>query len=286
MNKNYTTRNFNVLSTKGDFKLFHDYLIDYNVLEKEKQYHFDIVNLSSEGKLNMLVDCVYELSMFKNRLQTTTEKFKPLEVFSFKTMFVNVLEIINLLKPYVLESEFLNKMNVGNYFRAVFDDVMIGDVKYKTKEYDILELLDYFNKKEKEYETKASFYTTAENKPKVIDDTDLNWFIAGLKFVDGTVYECKEVKKEGFTGEEFAKLVFSKKKQEENMSEIEFAQLISNTRGYIGDTINNKTKSLFKKTNKYKSQWHKIYDYHKKQGGKIDSRFAEEFLKTYNETIE
>lgn len=188
MNKNYTTRNFNVLSTKGDFKLFHDYLIDYNVLEKEKQYHFDIVNLSNEDKLNMLVDCVYELSMFKNRLQTTTEKFKALEVFSFKTMFVNVLEIVNILKPYVLESDFLNKMNVKNYFRAVFDEVMIGDVKYKTKEYDILELLDYFNKKEKEYDTKASFYTAKKtNEEKHYTDQD--WFIVGLKFADGSVYE-------------------------------------------------------------------------------------------------
>lgn len=266
MNKNYTTRNFNVLSTKGDFKLFHDYLIDYNVLEKEKQYHFDIVNLSSEGKLNMLVDCVYELSMFKNRLQTTTEKFKPLEVFSFKTMFVNVLEIINLLKPYVLESEFLNKMNVGNYFRAVFDDVMIGDVKYKTKEYDILELLDYFNKKEKEYETKASFYTTAENKPKVKDYTKENWFIVGLKFADRTIYDLYE--------------------QTDNKSEITrlaFKGKFTSFQPYVNQTlenINEQKNIYFRK--KAKQELKKVYDYCIENSIKMHPKFKEQYLIVQN----
>jgi|SRR5690606_34142589 len=283
MNKNYTTRNFNVLSIKDDFKLFHDYLIDYDVLEEEKQYHFDIINLSNEGKLNMLADCIYELSMFKNRIETSTEKFQNLEIFLFKTMIVNVLEIIYILKPYVIESEFLNKMNVKNYYMAVIDNIAPRDIKHKTKEYDILELLDYFNKKEKEYDTKASFYTDKKtNEEKHYTEKD--WFIVGSKFVDGTVYDCKKIYESGL---KLVELIF--KDEFEKLEKEEIKTLKNRYRNPINgslETFGFEDRTLFKKGDKYEKQWRLICDYQKKQGKQIDSRFAEQFLKVYGVPIE
>lgn len=142
----------------------------------------------------------------------------------------------------------------------------------------------------KEYVTSIvnSLLKESEVKDQEKDYTKETWFIVGLKFVDGTVYECMKIKKNEYTGGEFAKLVFSS--QEKSISNKDFIDLIKKTRGNIGDTINflehkkNKDRNLFKEDYEYK--WRLICDYHKKQGGKIAKRFAEHFIKIYNVPIE
>lgn len=127
-----------------------------------------------------------------------------------------------------------------------------------------------------------------KDKPKVKDYTKENWFKVGLKFVDGTVYDFIRIKNTGYSGGGFAELVFNEQKAK--MSESEFATLIKHTRGYIGNTVDflqykkNKDRNLFKEN--YDNKWRLICDYHKTQGGKIDKRFEDCFLKIYGVLIE
>lgn len=146
----------------------------------------------------------------------------------------------------------------------------------------------YINPKEftKEYVTSIvnSLLKENENKPKVINNTDRTWFIVGLKFVDGTVYECKKIES---SGTKLVELAFENEflnleKEEKDRLKLKYRNPINGSLDIDGY----KDRTLFKNDSIHQEHWREIYDYQKKQGGKIDKRFEEKFLKTYNVTIE
>lgn len=261
MNINYITRNFHVLSLIGDFKLFHSYIINREVFSKEKKYHFDLVNLPSDDKLKLLADCIYELSMFKNKLKTTNESFKDLEDIDFQDMYVDILEIVSFLKPYVSESNFLHEMKIKNYFRAVFDDSVRMSIKPKTKDHVILTLLDYFYSKDKEYEAKANFYIASDNKTKPKKHyTEEIWFIVGLEFANGSIYKNNKIAKDE---SDLARIVFGNTKHQP----------------YINQTLSdtNNQKNIYQRT-KAKQELKIIYDHCIEKNIIIHPKFEEQYL--------
>ena len=288
MNNQYFTRNFHVSSLIGDFKLFHNYIFDCDLFKKNKKCRFDIINLSNDDKIKMLADCTYEVSMFKNKLKTTNESFKDLEDNDFKDMYINVLEVINVLKPYVLESDLLHEMKIKNYFRAVFDDSVPMSIKQPTKDPVITSLLEYFYNKDKEYETKASFHTAAESKSKIKKHyTEETWFIVGLKFVDGTVYELNKDGK-GLGGEDLVRGIF--KNEFLNLEETEIKDLFNKYKEYVYYSLNTKgkethSKNMFKNNSSKLKRWQILFDYFKEKGLLIDNRFHEDYKKNYRVSL-
>lgn len=138
----------------------------------------------------------------------------------------------------------------------------------------------------KEYVTSIVSSLLQENNDKENskDYTKEDWFIVGLKFVDGTVYECKAIKSSGYG---LVELTF--KEEFLNLMKEEIKILKNRYRNPINgslDIAGYKDRTLFKKDDKHENQWRLICDYHKKQGGKIDKRFAEQFLKIYSVSVE
>lgn len=129
----------------------------------------------------------------------------------------------------------------------------------------------------------------AANEEQQGDYMKKTWFIVGLKFADGTVYNCKEIKKGGFTGEKFAELVFKKeieKAEKENLPKEYFKMLVGKTRQQIGDTLNfiegdfkyDKGKNLFKKNEESEERWLKIIKHCKAD---ISQYFLDDFIRVY-----
>lgn len=138
----------------------------------------------------------------------------------------------------------------------------------------------------KEYVTSIVNSLLKENndKPKINDYTKETWFIVGSKFVDGTVYECKKIEPDGT---KLVELVF--KNEFIGLEKEQKNKLISKYRNRINGSLNKggfEDRTLFKKDYKHESQWREIYNYHKKQGKKIDNRFLEQFSKIYDVPIE
>lgn len=272
MNNKYFTRNFHVTPLINDFKYFHDYLIEYHEINKVEKYNFDIVNLSNEDKIKMLADCTYELSMFKNYLLTTNQNIKVLEDFDTKLMYIRILDLMNILKPYVLETEFLKEMSLRSFFTRAVNDVEPLPIKPKTKNKIISDLLDYFYNKDKEYETKSTFYTAAENKIVEKHYTEDIWFIVGLKFADGTLYDNKDKFK---YQSELIRFVFSEDyhKSVQNYISKSFDGFNKAKKRNIG----NDAKNIFDRPNA-KIELKRVYDYCIENGIKMHSMFIENYL--------
>lgn len=273
MNNQYFTRNVYSSSLMSDFKVFHDHIFDRELFKKDKKCRFDINNLSKDDKIKMLADCTYELSTFKNKLKTTNESLKYEEdKGDFRYMYINILEVISLLKPYVLEIDLLHEMRIRSYFlRAVYDSEPIS-IKPKTEDEEINELLRYYYNKDKEYETKSTFYTAAENKIVEKHYTEDIWFIVGLKFADGTLYDNKhKFKKQS----ELIRFVFSEDyhKSVQNYISKSFDGFNKAKKRNFG----NDAKNIFDRKNA-KIELKRVYDYCIENSIKMHSMFIENYL--------
>lgn len=135
----------------------------------------------------------------------------------------------------------------------------------------------------KEYVTKIlnSLLKESEVKDQEKDYTKKTWFIVGLKFVDGTVYDYEPALKKGLP---LVRKIFEKEFL--SLDEETISDLINKYKHNVDGSLGYGNRNLFENTPKHEEQWRLICDYHIKQGKQIDKRFADQFLKIYNVTIE
>lgn len=141
----------------------------------------------------------------------------------------------------------------------------------------------------KEYVTSIvnSLLKESEVKDQEKDYTKETWFIVGLKFVDGTVYELNKDGK-GLGGEDLVRGIF--KNEFLNLEETEIKDLFNKYKEYVYYSLNTKgkethSKNMFKNNSSKLKRWQILFDYFTEKGLSIDNRFHEDYKKNYRVSI-
>lgn len=271
----YITKNHIVCDVVNDFYDFHQYLFEHDFFNNSYKSVFELSIQNEQEKLNLYADCQSQLSTLNEYFLYTNENFSNTHLHDLQKKYRSILKLMILIKPYVKESDLESLLSLQYQYTRIFENVRPYLIKTVTKNI----INENFHKKlvllNQEYETKANFYTATESKLKK-HYTKETWFIVGLKFVDGTVYDYEPDLKKGIP---LVRKIFEKEFL--SLDEKTISDLINKYKHNVNGSLGYGSRNLFENTPKHENQWHQICNYHKEQGGEIDRRFIEQFSKIY-----
>lgn len=242
-------------------------------------YKFNISEFSEEDKKLLYKDCKSETITIKEYLKKQSYTFNELKFYSIKRKYKEILKLIQVLEPFVLEDDILEYMELQSDFEEMFNEIDRHQ-EYILKNSTAKKYVEELDELEKLLNIGTNFKTTTPTAPNKKDYTKETWFIVSLKFVDGTVYDLKQKYPNlglPLTREVFKDL-YNENSSEGGLSKEDFKRLIENYRHFINDTLRSSKRNLFKGDEESKKRWLKVIKHCKT---KPSQSFIDNFIEVY-----